>query len=80
MVADENIFADFKIRIRSLIDVNDQDLDAIVQRFEHRRYGKNDYILKQGGHCDFWGFVHKGLVRVYSYSEDGEEFTNGFCF
>lgn len=71
-------FEKFKNRIKSLVEVSGRDLQEVVSRFEFRKVAKNDLLLKQGGCCDFWGFVQKGLVRVYSYADSGEDFTNGF--
>jgi CRP-like cAMP-binding protein len=72
-------FESLKTRIRALININDADLEAIVNRFEYRNTAKNDFLLKEGGRCDFWGFVDIGLMRVYSHINTGEEYTNGFA-
>ena len=67
-----------KTRIQSIITISEDDLDDLVNRFEYREIPKNHLLLKQGGRCDFWGFVQKGLIRVYSHAESGVELTNGF--
>jgi len=66
-------------KIRSLIAINDPDLETIVARFRYRKIAKDDMLLREGGQCDFWGFVHTGLLRVYTHTDTGEEYTNGFA-
>lgn len=77
MKDNKEFFEDLKERIRSLVWMDDNDLEAVVNQFECRKIVKNDFLLKEGDRCDFWGFVHTGLVRSYTYTDTGEEYTNG---
>lgn len=69
---------ELKTRIRAVVAVGDADLARIVSQFEGRAVAKGAFLLREGEHCDFWGFVHHGLVRAYTHTAAGEEFTNGF--
>jgi CRP-like cAMP-binding protein len=78
MKENENCFEYLKQRIRSSVQIEDNDLDTVIAQFECRKIAKQDFLLKEGGRCDFWGFVHAGLLRFYTYTDTGEEYTNGF--
>lgn len=67
-----------KAWIRTLVPINEDHLEAIVNQFEYRTIAKNEFLLKKGVRCDFWGVVHTGLLRVYSFDSTGQELTNGF--
>jgi CRP-like cAMP-binding protein len=62
-----NAYADFKA----------EQLEKILENFESRIYPKNEYLLKEGQICNFWGFIQHGLIRSYSFNENGEDFTIG---
>lgn len=66
-------------RIRAVAPVSDAELALIVSRFECRRFAKGELVLREGEQCDFWGFVLAGLVRLYTHTATGEEYTNGFA-
>lgn len=72
-------FEELRNRIRAVAAVSDEDLARIISQFECRTFAKDAALLREGGRCDFWGFVHRGLVRVYTHTAAGEEFTNGFA-
>lgn len=72
-------FEELRNRIRAVAAVSDEDLARIVGQFERRTFAKNAALLREGGRCDFWGFLHSGLVRGYTHTAAGEEFTNGFA-
>lgn len=75
---DTDPIEELKHLVNSVIEIDDTTLNTIITRFECRKIVKNNVLLKQGGKCDFWGFVVKGLIRVYSFSNSGDESTNGF--
>ena len=54
------------------------ELALILPCFTLRRVAKNDFLLTSGNVCDFWGFVGHGLLRVYSTTEKGEDYTGWF--
>ncbi|AMR29409.1 hypothetical protein A0257_21450 [Hymenobacter psoromatis] len=62
-----------------MVEISDADLAQIVSQFECRSFAKGAALLREGGRCDFWGFVQRGLVRAYTHTAAGEEFTNGFA-
>ena len=67
-----------KTRIRSFVSPSETELENIMQYFQVRNFQKDDLLLRMGNHCDFWGFVADGLIRVYSFTDTGEEYTNWF--
>lgn len=72
-------FDEMANRIRASVCVSEEDLALIVNEFDCRHIAKGDRLLQEGGRCDFWGFVLSGLVRVYTHTASGEEYTNGFA-
>jgi CRP-like cAMP-binding protein len=64
-------------KIRAYADFTDEDLKKVLENFESRIYNRNQYLLKEGEICDFWGFIERGLIRSYSLKDDGEEYTIG---
>jgi CRP-like cAMP-binding protein len=75
---EKDYLEDLKERIRSLVPISESDLNMIVNEFEYRKVNKDDFLLEEGQRCYFWGFVNEGLIRVYSHTDTGEEYTNGF--
>jgi CRP-like cAMP-binding protein len=67
-----------KARIRGAVRIDESELEEIVRSFEIRRFARDEYLLREGGRCGFWGFITEGLVRVYSITDAGEEYTNWF--
>jgi CRP-like cAMP-binding protein len=78
MIIDKNHSQYLKQKINSLVSINDDDLDSIVSRFECRKIAKDDFLLREGERCDFWGFIFQGLLRIYMFTDAGDEYTNGF--
>ena len=64
-------------KLLAYADFTAGQLNEIARQFEFRFYRKNEYLLKEGGICDFWGFIQDGLVRSYSLKDDGGEHTIG---
>lgn len=54
------------------------DLPFLLHQFQPRRVAKNEFLLRSGTTCDFWGFVHRGLLRVYAETDQGDEHTGWF--
>jgi CRP-like cAMP-binding protein len=54
------------------------ELAALLPHFCLRRVARKDFLLKSGTVCDFWGFVHRGLLRVYADTALGTEHTSWF--
>lgn len=53
-------------------------LTYLTEQFQVRRVAKQDFLLRGGTTCDFWGFVHCGLLRVYTETDQGDEHTSWF--
>ena len=78
MITDK-IHTDYlKQKISSLVSINEAELDAIVSHFECRKIAKDDFLLREGECCNFWGFIYQGLLRIYMFTDAGDEYTNGF--
>ncbi len=77
-VRKEACLKSLKKRIKSLVDINETDLDIIAGHFECRLLKKDQMLLREGASCDVWGFVNSGLLRIYSHKSSGEEYTNWF--
>ncbi len=65
--------------IRSLTDFNEENwtlLQAVLQKVN---YSKNEFLLKEGQHCNTLFFIEKGYCRCY-YNIDGAEKNTNFFF
>ena len=71
--------ADLENRLRTLTTLREADIAQIISRFECRRFARHELLLREGEQCDFWGFVRVGLVRLYTHTAAGDEYTNGFA-
>lgn len=64
--------------MKALAVISDADLETIAGHFECRLLAKDKVLLQEGAHCDVWGFVYSGLLRIYSHKSDGDEYTSWF--
>lgn len=65
-------------KIAAFVEIDVEERTNIICYFERRTVRKNEFLLKEGEVCDFWGFIEVGLARSYTFTDTGEEFTNGF--
>jgi CRP-like cAMP-binding protein len=79
MVNEQAALEYLKEKIKAFISIEADDMEAIVSQFECRKIAKDDFLLHEDEYCNFWGFIFEGLVRVYTYTEKAEEYTNGFA-
>ena len=77
MNIDAAAFEFLKCKVCSYITLNDQEIQSSLNYFQIRSFAKNQYLLREGQVCDFWGFIQQGLVRSYSLTTDGDEYTLG---
>ena len=77
-VRTEACLESLKEKIRSAVAISEADLDAIAGHFECRLIEKDKLLLQEGNRCDVWGFVHSGLLRVYTHKSNGDEYTSWF--
>ena len=64
-------------KIRSLIDLNEEEIECINRLFKRKEIKKGDFFLVDGQVCKHAGFIEKGLIR-YFINHDGEEKTYEF--
>jgi CRP-like cAMP-binding protein len=55
------------------------ELDAVEMVSTFKRIRKNQYLLEQGDHSNFMGFVVKGSFRLFRVGEDGQEHIMRFA-
>lgn len=77
MELNDSTIAFLSQKLLAYADFTAGQLNEIVRHFEFCVYCKNEYLLKEGEICDFWGFIQDGLVRSYSLKDDGGEHTIG---
>ncbi|SDT68313.1 cAMP-binding domain of CRP or a regulatory subunit of cAMP-dependent protein kinases [Mucilaginibacter mallensis] len=77
MAADDDAFEFLKRKINNYITLNDQDTLDLVNYFKIRLFEKNQFLLRENQICNFWGFIQQGLVRSYSLTNEGDEYTLG---
>jgi signal-transduction protein with cAMP-binding, CBS, and nucleotidyltransferase domain len=64
--------------LKSHVNFNQTELDIILSKFKYRTVAKGKLLLQAGQPCRFWAFVISGLVRVFSYTPEGDEYANWF--
>lgn len=67
-----------KKHLQKHISVSDKEMDRFCQFFEEKSLKKKDFLLKQGGICQYETFVTSGLLRMFHINEKGEEQTLQF--
>ena len=77
MAADDDAFEFLKRKINNYITLNDLDIQDLVNYFKIRLFEKNQFLLRENQICNFWGFIQQGLVRSYSLTNEGDEYTLG---
>jgi CRP-like cAMP-binding protein len=65
-------------KFRELVAFSDEELAGIIACFKCREVARQDFLLKEGEVCDFWGFVYEGLILSYTFTDTGEEYVSGF--
>lgn len=51
-----------------------EELDLLAESFVVQKYQHRKVVVKQGEVCNFFYYIHKGLIRQYTIS-DGQEVT-----
>ncbi|MCK9219299.1 MAG: Crp/Fnr family transcriptional regulator [Bacteroidales bacterium] len=59
--------------IRSLIDINDHDLNIILSNFSIKELIKGSYILKIGQVASSYYFIASGALRIFSDEEPNDK-------
>jgi CRP-like cAMP-binding protein len=64
--------------ISCFIHLSAEEKEWITNKFIPRKYGKNDYFLREGQVCREAGFIVEGLVGYVISKANGEELTVDF--
>lgn len=57
----------------------EEELNEFINLFEHKKSKKKDYLLQQGQHARYEGFVTNGCFRVFNLDANGNEHTLYFA-
>lgn len=53
--------------------LNDEELESLSSLIRHENYRKSDMIFSQGELANKLRIVHKGAIKLFSYTVDGKE-------
>lgn len=65
--------------------INTGEAEELYQKLMVKHFGKGDFLLREGEHCQYSFFVEEGLLRVYTIGDNGKEHIiqfapeNWFC-
>ena len=59
--------------IKSLIDVDDNDLNLILSNFNKKELSKGSFILQYGQVASSYYFIASGAVRIFSDKEPNDK-------
>lgn len=62
-------------RIPLLNILNEQDRQRVLGELSESRYGKNDFIFREGDPTEYFHIVKEGMVKCVKSSPDGKECT-----
>lgn len=70
--------------IKQRVEISREEIEAILQYSDFKRYVKGDYILRTGEYCWFIGFLNKGFIVTTTVDNTGNEIASEFklegCF
>ncbi len=61
--------------ITSYFGVQNESLEQVASFFQPTSLEKGDFFLKTGEICDRLSFIRSGLLRIYVFTEQGDEVT-----
>ena len=61
--------------IETMIDINDTEWQMVTKLFTKKEYKKGDELFSAGEICYKLHYISSGIVRIYSLSTDGKDFT-----
>ena len=67
------MFQNFTQYIIEKFDVSESEISLILELVEEKNISSGSFLLKPGEICQHTFFVEKGLLRLYSLSENGKE-------
>jgi len=59
--------------IKSLIEINDDDLNKVLENFSEKKLTKNSFLLKKGQIASFYYFVASGALRIITDKEPNDK-------
>lgn len=65
--------ASLKEHILKHIQISDEHLEEFCNAFTLQKITKKEFLLKEGEHCKFEGFVINGCFKVYHSDQKGTE-------
>ncbi|MFD2037623.1 Crp/Fnr family transcriptional regulator [Belliella marina] len=68
-----------KSYLSSNIDIEEEEISALVEKCTTRTVKKDQYLLQSGEHCKHTFFVEKGLLRQFSIDKKGKEHILAFA-
>ena len=61
------------------LDVQPDEITALISQCECLSVKKNDILLQQGDYCKHSFFVENGLLRQYAFKKNGKEYILSFA-
>ncbi len=61
--------------IETMIDINDAEWQIVTKLFTEKQYKKGDELFTTGEVCYKLHYISSGIVRIYSLSTEGKDFT-----
>ncbi|MCH7415123.1 cyclic nucleotide-binding domain-containing protein [Belliella sp. R4-6] len=68
-----------KSYLSSNIDIEEEEISALVEKCTTRTVKKDQYLLQSGEHCKHTFFVENGLLRQFSIDKKGKEHILAFA-
>ena len=59
--------------LAEILEIPVEAVSACSTFYHHKKVGKNEFLLEEGGICRDTFFVEKGLLRMYSIDKNGKE-------
>jgi len=75
---DSDTLRNFAEVIRKMADISNEKIEAFAKLAKKKIYKRNDYFSSIERPSTHFGFISKGLVRVYILDRDGNEATLNF--
>jgi CRP-like cAMP-binding protein len=66
--------------IKSKVEIDAESLDKICSCFKLLKTKRNQILLDYSQVCNFYYFINKGSIRLFTISKDGNESSRFFAF
>ncbi|MDK7375530.1 MULTISPECIES: Crp/Fnr family transcriptional regulator [Weeksella] len=63
----------FTNHLKTLANFTEEQINEVIHIAKVKDYPKNHFLLREGQQSDFFYFVEEGLVKSFSYDNDGKE-------